>query len=169
VTGRIYDFLLRISRIVRESPFGIVNRKPDPNSKSAGICESSEYWQSDPEIAVNVMKAGIGGPPSGSKSLTMCKPESRVELLTKPVSFAFIEPSAETNQAKTGMRSVTNRCISRSASSCEIMLSLMEKNATRQKRTIGVTASASNHSAANYTAGSSFRLSMSATNRSNAV
>ena len=47
VSAQIYGVSLRISRIVRESPFGIVRRRPEPKGKFAGTCESSAYWEAD--------------------------------------------------------------------------------------------------------------------------
>lgn len=110
------------------SPFGIFKRKPEPYSKSAGTSVSSEYWQTEPPTALKIIQHDIGGPPSGVNSLATCSPSELVELLTKPVSLARTEPSAETNHASTRMRSVTNRCINKSASLGGIMLELMRQD-----------------------------------------
>jgi len=127
MTGHIHDLLLRISRMTRVSPFGIVRRKPEPSGSSDGTCVSSAYSETEPAMPVNIMKEGVGGPPTGNTSLAMCNPSLRVELVTNPVIFARTDLSAETNHATTGIRSVTNRCMTSSASLGEIMLSLMEE------------------------------------------
>ena len=100
VTGQSYELFSRISKRVRQSPFGRFKRKPEAYSKSDGTSVSSEYWQTEPAIPLKVIQHGIGGPPGGIISLTTCNPSDRVELLTNPVTLPRTEPSAETNQGQ---------------------------------------------------------------------
>jgi hypothetical protein len=113
--------------MVRVSPLGKSIRKAEPSSESSGTDVSSAYRKTDCTIAPceKVMYAGMGASGEGENFVEIDNPISCVKLLTDPSTLAFTDLSADTNQARTGTCSVTNRCNIRLASLGGIMLSLM--------------------------------------------
>lgn len=117
-----------ISAITSWFPFGKEMYKPELRADPSGISASSEYRNVHSATALSAKTRVAGNLVSGVKngcSEETIIPSSRVKLVTKPDTVAFTEPSAEVNNASIRMRSVTNRCSSKLASSGEITLALM--------------------------------------------
>jgi hypothetical protein len=129
VTGpHFYALWGRVSKIVRMSPFGRLMRRPELALESAGTSVSSEYSKVDFMTKSCEMVMYPGSEVSAfikADSVEITIPMSRVKLVTKPCILTFTNRSADTNQARTGIDSVTNRCNRSPASLGEIMLSLM--------------------------------------------
>jgi hypothetical protein len=107
------------------------DNNPEPRKDSSGVSASSEYRNVHSAIALSAKAMVAGNVVLGVKngcSEESTIPMSRVKLVTNPETFAFTDPSAETNHASTRMRSVTNRCSSKLASSGEIMLAFMAED-----------------------------------------
>jgi hypothetical protein len=124
-----------ISAITNWFPLGKEIYNPELREDSSGISASSEYRNvhSAMDLSAKAIVAGnfVPGVKNGCSEETTI-PSSRVKLVINPETLAVTAPSVEEKHTSTRMRSVTNRCSNKLASTGEIMLALMAEAIGRQ-------------------------------------